>query len=220
MKRTINSFALLLMLACLGAVALHAADNAPSSNPLNSLTKKQRAHYEAYDKLNTLKASNQQFDRSAVNGDLYAPVSEWCAASAPKYKFESMKAGDKAKETKNERMKKELVEKSTIYADMFKLCEDIVKSYSSKNYSSLNSKMQKLAGFERDCKTKGYQFLKREWLTSSEYDALYFRTQAMLTQQKKQQKGAGRKASDVRKQEAQPQPQQQQPARNNARQKK
>ena len=192
-----HSLWLLLVCACFCTMGVVADGNAPASTPLNQLTKKQRAHYEAYDKLNTLKITHAQYDRNAVNDSLYAPVSEWCAASAPKYKFESMKAGDKAKEVKNEKAKKELAEKSKLYADMFHLCEDITKSYGSKQYYGIGPMMQKLAGCERDCKAKGYQFLKREWLTSSEYDALYFRTQALLNAQKKQSKDGGRKPKNV-----------------------
>ena len=87
-----------------------------------------------------------------------------------------------------------------MYADMYQLCEEITKSYGSKQYFGIGSRMQKLANYERDCRSKGFQFLKREWLTSTEYDALYFRTQTLL---KKQTTDVGRKSKEVRRHEMQ-----------------
>ena len=165
-----------------GGIIVQAESNEFSSNPLAYLNKKQRTHYDLYDKLNVLKASNESFDRNIIYGNLYSVVNEWCVAAAPKYKYESMKAGDKAKDSKNERMKKELTEKSVLYSDIYQICEKIKKAYQDKVYLGIASLVQKFSNLERECRVKGYQYLKRDWLTYSEYEVLYFQVQAAVHQ--------------------------------------
>ena len=60
--------------------------------------------------------------------------------------------------------------------------EEIKKAYQDKVYLGIASLVQKFSILERECRVKGYQYLKRDWLTYSEYEVLYFQVQAAVHQ--------------------------------------
>ncbi len=169
-----------------------------SSGPLDNLTKKQKTHYELYSKLSSLIAKHEPFDSASVYIALFTPVVTWCESSAPKYKFESMKAGDKAKNTTNPQVKKDLLNKSAVYADLLRDCDAAVKKFKEKKFEEIIPILDNISTLERECKTKGYQFLQREWLTFVEYSNLSFFVERSKKQQKKSAKDSQRKVKDAR----------------------
>ena len=179
-------FVLLAMLLALDAWGDYKGQGGTDDgDPLNYLTKRQKEHYEAYAELAKLQ-KEPSFNRAEALEKTFGDVREWCKDAAPKYKMESMKAGDKAKESQNEKQKKKLLVKSASYAQLYEACLDIVKQFESGEISFVEKALGKYRKLEASARANGFPVMKREWLCYSEYTDVAMKVFAYKNKGKKQ----------------------------------
>lgn len=177
-----------------------------SQNPFLKLTSGQREHFEIYWERFELQRSKARFDRRAMAFRIAKPIKEGCQNVIEKFRFEAMKAGDKAKETRNDKMREQMETIRDAYTLLYESCRDIIKAVDRGDLKIIDACERQYSAQERVLRDNRIELPKRNWLTYEEAENLIIFKVASKGDPRKQEHKEEPKPPHKNEPKVQPQP--------------